>query len=194
MNIFLKFGIFNLLMITGWFDLYGQGTGEKLSEIQKQVDAMMERIQRLKEQKSAEEKPAKQLQPVQKPISSSNPVSEAPMPEMEKSSVDENISTMGGVEQNASLPSSIISEFPIVETFSGTVSLYEESTQSFIPVEQGLIIEKKTTRNIAKKYIETVNTSFEGRSSQLAANILNDLDMKDSFFSKMMTMTISYIK
>ena len=47
-----------------------------------------------------------------------------------------------------------------------------------------LIIEKKTTRNIAKKYIETVNTSFEGRSSQLAANILNDLDMKDSFFSK----------
>ena len=67
MNIFLKFGIFNLLMITGWFDLYGQEKGEKLSEIQKQVDAMMERIQRLKEQKSATEKPAKQLQPVQKP-------------------------------------------------------------------------------------------------------------------------------
>jgi len=46
-----------------------------------------------------------------------------------------------------------------------------------------LIIDKKTTRNIAKKYIETINTSFEGRSSQLAANIINDLDMKDSFVS-----------
>ena len=148
MNTFLKFGIFNLLMITGWFDLYAQETGEKLSEIEKQVDAMMERIQRLKEQKSATEKPAKQPQPFQRQLPSPNPVSEAPLPETEKSSVDEHISTVGGAEQNASLPISIISEFPIVETFSGTVALYEESTQSFIPVERGFMIEKKTLMRV----------------------------------------------
>ena len=148
MNTFLKFGIFNLLMITGWFDLYGQETGEKLSEIQKQVDAMMERIQRLQQQKSATKKPAKQPQPFQRQLPSPKPVSEAPLPGTEKSSVDENISTVGGVEQNASLPPSIISEFPIVETFSGTVSLYEESNQTFITVEQGFIIEKKSLMRV----------------------------------------------
>ena len=148
MNTFLKFGIFNLLMITGWFDLYGQETAEKLSDIEKQVDAMMERIQQLQEQKSAAEKPARQPQAIQRQLPFPNPVSEAPLPGTEESSVDENITTVGGEEHNTSLPISIASEFPILETFSGTVALYEESTQSFIPVDQGFTIEKKTLMRV----------------------------------------------
>ena len=104
-------------MITGWFQLYGDETAEKLSEIEKQVDAMMERIQQLQEQKSAAEKPAMQSQAIQRQLPFPNPVSEAPLPGTEESSVEANISTAGGVEQNASLPTSIASEFPIVETF-----------------------------------------------------------------------------
>ena len=103
-------------MITGWFDLYGQETGEKLSEIQKQVDAMMERIQRLQQQKSATENlqgnPNQSKNHYHPPI-----LFPKPLPETEKSSVDENISTVGGAEQKCELTNIHHFEFPIVETF-----------------------------------------------------------------------------
>ena len=140
MNTFIKFGVFNLLMITGWFQLYGDETAEKLSEIEKQVDAMMERIQQLKSKNPLRKN--LQCNPTNpKTITIPNPVSEAPLPGTEESSVEANISTAGGVEQNASLPTSIASEFPIVETFPEPLPC-TKSTQSFIPVDRGFMIEK----------------------------------------------------
>lgn len=42
-------------------------------------------------------------------------------------------------------------------------------------------IEKKNNRNLAKKYIETIDTAFDGKSTQLFAKIINDIDVKDYF-------------
>ena len=146
MNTFLKFGVFNLLMITGWFQLYGDETAEKLSEIEKQVDAMMERIQQLKTVHCGKTCNAIPSNPKAITIPQSCFGSPLAWDRGEFSGSKYFDSRRCGTKCELTN----IHRFGISDcgNFSGTVALYEESTQSFIPVDRGFMIEKETLMRV----------------------------------------------
>jgi len=139
---------FTSLLVTGWtFSVGESSAGKKLSVIEKELDEMMQRIKRLKNQQSQSKKAIIEnkdieVQPALPATSEKIPLSK--VPEVQPLVIPESPETEGNTTQ----VEQVISEFPIVETFSGTVSLYEESNQTFIPVERGFIIEKKSLMRV----------------------------------------------
>ena len=65
---------------------------------------------------------------------------------------------------------------------NGIVDFFDKVDPTVLKIKE-LIIEKKNIRNRAKLYIETINTKFDGKSTELCSKIINDFGVKDLFKS-----------
>lgn len=63
---------------------------------------------------------------------------------------------------------------------NGLIDYFSDIDSTIARIRE-LMIEKKNIRSRAKQYIETINTDFDGCSTQLLAKIINDCDVKDYF-------------
>ena len=65
---------------------------------------------------------------------------------------------------------------------NGLVDFFDKVDSTVLKIKE-LIIEKKNIRNRAKLYIETINTKFDGQSTELCSKIISDSGVKDLFKS-----------